>query len=154
KLVEIVDQEGLSALLVTNPTNVTYLTGFTGDSSHFILTHKTGRFSSAISGTPNKLPRNVPISPHTSAPSKKPFTRQARRYWPSSASRLSDSKAAIFRSPTARCFANRPRPPHGKAERTESNSCARSKMLAKSSKSEKPLISPIVPSQSLKPCCA
>jgi Xaa-Pro aminopeptidase len=38
ELAEMVDQEDLSALLVTNPTNVTYLTGFTGDSSHLILT--------------------------------------------------------------------------------------------------------------------
>ena len=29
--------EGLDALLVSNPTNVTYLTGFSGDSSFLIL---------------------------------------------------------------------------------------------------------------------
>jgi Xaa-Pro aminopeptidase len=31
-------QEGLDALLVTSPFNVTYLTGFTGDSSYLVLT--------------------------------------------------------------------------------------------------------------------
>jgi Xaa-Pro aminopeptidase len=34
-------QDGLDALLVTAPVNVTYLTGFTGDSSYFVLTPKT-----------------------------------------------------------------------------------------------------------------
>src|SRR5437588_5338153 len=30
--------EGVHALLVTNPVNVTYLTGFSGDSSYLVLT--------------------------------------------------------------------------------------------------------------------
>ena len=32
------DVEGLDALLVSNPLNVTYLTGFTGEASHLVLT--------------------------------------------------------------------------------------------------------------------
>ncbi len=38
KLREQIKQEGIDAVLITNPTNVTYLTGFTGDSSFFMLT--------------------------------------------------------------------------------------------------------------------
>ncbi len=33
-------KEGLDQILVTNPTNVTYLTGFQGDSSYFVLSPK------------------------------------------------------------------------------------------------------------------
>jgi Xaa-Pro aminopeptidase len=38
RLVQLLPQEGLDALLVSNPVNVTYLTGFTGDSSTVVLT--------------------------------------------------------------------------------------------------------------------
>jgi Xaa-Pro aminopeptidase len=38
KLPLTLDQEGLDALLVTNPVNVTYLTGFSGESSYLLLT--------------------------------------------------------------------------------------------------------------------
>jgi Xaa-Pro aminopeptidase len=47
-------QEGLDLLLITNPINVTYLTGFSGDSSYFILTKtkpllvSDGRFKTQI----------------------------------------------------------------------------------------------------------
>ena len=37
RLVRLLPQEGLDALLISNPVNVTYLTGFTGDSSTFVL---------------------------------------------------------------------------------------------------------------------
>src|SRR4051794_10110824 len=37
RLVQALAQEGLDALLVSNPLNVSYLTGFTGDSSHLII---------------------------------------------------------------------------------------------------------------------
>ena len=39
-LVRIIKEEKLDAFLVTNPLNVTYLTGFTGDSSFLLLTAK------------------------------------------------------------------------------------------------------------------
>jgi Xaa-Pro aminopeptidase len=38
RLRKIAATEGLDLLLITNPVNVTYLTGFSGDSSHLILT--------------------------------------------------------------------------------------------------------------------
>ena len=38
QLVCLLAQEGLDALLISNPVNVTYLTGFTGDSSTVVLT--------------------------------------------------------------------------------------------------------------------
>ncbi len=38
RLGRLLPQEGLDALLVSNPVNVTYLTGFTGDSSTVVLT--------------------------------------------------------------------------------------------------------------------
>jgi Xaa-Pro aminopeptidase len=37
RLARLLAQEGLDALLITNPVNVTYLTGFTGDSSVLVL---------------------------------------------------------------------------------------------------------------------
>jgi Xaa-Pro aminopeptidase len=48
-------EEGLDALLVSNPVNVTYLTGFTGDSSYLILSPgrtllvSDGRFTTQLS---------------------------------------------------------------------------------------------------------
>ncbi len=39
-LVRNLKKDGLDAILVTNPVNVTYLTGFTGDSSYLIATAK------------------------------------------------------------------------------------------------------------------
>ena len=47
-------EEGLDLLLITNPINITYLTGFSGDSSHFILAKSKplfvsdGRFKAQI----------------------------------------------------------------------------------------------------------
>jgi Xaa-Pro aminopeptidase len=38
RLAESLPREGIDALLVSSPVNVTYLTGFTGESSHLILT--------------------------------------------------------------------------------------------------------------------
>ncbi len=38
RLRQVIRQEGLDALLITHPVNVTYLTGFSGDSSYLILT--------------------------------------------------------------------------------------------------------------------
>src|ERR1700733_13934106 len=38
--------EGLDALLITNPVNVTYLTGFSGDSSYLILSRSKTLFIS------------------------------------------------------------------------------------------------------------
>jgi Xaa-Pro aminopeptidase len=38
KLTQTLADEALDALLITNPVNVTYLTGFSGDSSHLVLT--------------------------------------------------------------------------------------------------------------------
>jgi Xaa-Pro aminopeptidase len=38
RLARTMKSEGLDALLITNPINVTYLTGFTGDSSFLVLT--------------------------------------------------------------------------------------------------------------------
>jgi Xaa-Pro aminopeptidase len=38
RLVRLLPQEGLDALLISNPVNVTYLTSFTGDSSTVVLT--------------------------------------------------------------------------------------------------------------------
>src|SRR5690349_5128822 len=40
KLRRQLKQEGLDALLVTNYTNVTYLTGFTGDDSYLLVTRE------------------------------------------------------------------------------------------------------------------
>jgi Xaa-Pro aminopeptidase len=37
KLISLVRKTGLSALLVTNPRNVTYLTGFTGEDSYLLI---------------------------------------------------------------------------------------------------------------------
>src|SRR5947209_8803271 len=39
-LLKALKKDGVDALLVTNPTNVTYLTGFTGDSSYFVASPK------------------------------------------------------------------------------------------------------------------
>jgi Xaa-Pro aminopeptidase len=38
KLTQVLADEALAALFITNPVNVTYLTGFSGDSSHLVLT--------------------------------------------------------------------------------------------------------------------
>jgi Xaa-Pro aminopeptidase len=38
RLVRLLPEEGLDALFISNPVNVTYLTGFTGDSSTVVLT--------------------------------------------------------------------------------------------------------------------
>jgi Xaa-Pro aminopeptidase len=38
RLTQTLAEEALDALLITNPVNVTYLTGFSGDSSHLVLT--------------------------------------------------------------------------------------------------------------------
>jgi Xaa-Pro aminopeptidase len=38
KLTSTLDQEGLDALLISNPVNVTYLTGFSGESSYLLMT--------------------------------------------------------------------------------------------------------------------
>src|SRR5207248_870724 len=40
RLSRFLKEEGLDAFLVSNPVNVTYLTGFHGDSSYLILTRK------------------------------------------------------------------------------------------------------------------
>src|SRR5687767_8423932 len=40
QLVRSLKDEHLDALLVSNPVNVTYLTGFSGDSSHLLLSRK------------------------------------------------------------------------------------------------------------------
>lgn len=40
QLLRELKKDGLDAVLVTNPVNVTYLTGFMGDSSYFVLTAK------------------------------------------------------------------------------------------------------------------
>src|SRR5260370_4840770 len=37
RLLKVVKDEGLDAVLITNPINVTYLTGFSGDSSYLII---------------------------------------------------------------------------------------------------------------------
>src|SRR3954462_9775751 len=37
RLTELLTNEGLDALLITNPVNVTYLTGFSGESSYLVL---------------------------------------------------------------------------------------------------------------------
>ena len=42
---------GVDALLVTNFTNVTYLTGFTGDDSYLLVLAKATTWSSAIRAT-------------------------------------------------------------------------------------------------------
>src|SRR6266536_6102265 len=39
-LLRTIKKDGFDALLVTNPVNVTYLTGFTGDSSYFLASSK------------------------------------------------------------------------------------------------------------------
>ena len=39
-LVRDLKKDGLDALLVTNPVNVTYLTGFAGEASYLVLTPK------------------------------------------------------------------------------------------------------------------
>jgi len=39
-LIRTLKKDGVDALLITNPVNVTYLTGFTGDSSHLVCTAK------------------------------------------------------------------------------------------------------------------
>src|ERR1700747_3713769 len=36
-LIRLIDSQGVDALLITNPINVSYLTGFSGDSSYLIL---------------------------------------------------------------------------------------------------------------------
>src|SRR5947209_11510510 len=38
RLTRLLNEEGLDALLVANPVNVTYLTGFSGDSSALVVT--------------------------------------------------------------------------------------------------------------------
>src|ERR1700694_5967581 len=40
RLTLLIKKEGLDALLVSNPINVTYLTGFSGDSSYLVLGRK------------------------------------------------------------------------------------------------------------------
>jgi Xaa-Pro aminopeptidase len=40
RLARLLKEEGLDALLISNPVNVTYLTGFSGDSSYLILHRK------------------------------------------------------------------------------------------------------------------
>ncbi len=54
RILNALASEGIDALLVTNPINVTYLTGFTGDSSYLILSPKRtllvsdGRFTEQL----------------------------------------------------------------------------------------------------------
>ena len=56
---------GLDALVVSKPINVTYLTGFTGDSSYLILDRKSallvsdGRFTEQIEGECPGLPAHI-----------------------------------------------------------------------------------------------
>ncbi|HVS37468.1 MAG TPA: aminopeptidase P family N-terminal domain-containing protein, partial [Gemmataceae bacterium] len=38
RLARLLSEEGVDAFLISNPVNVTYLTGFTGDSSTVVLT--------------------------------------------------------------------------------------------------------------------
>jgi Xaa-Pro aminopeptidase len=46
RLWKLVKQAGAAGLLVTNEKNVTYLTGFTGDSSYLLVTHRESRIVS------------------------------------------------------------------------------------------------------------
>jgi Xaa-Pro aminopeptidase len=54
RLTRVMVAEGLDALLITNPVNITYLTGFSGDSSYLILTRRRailvsdGRFTEQL----------------------------------------------------------------------------------------------------------
>src|SRR4051812_9552922 len=54
RLLAGLDAEGLDALLITNPLNVTYLTGFTGEASALVLSQRhailvsDGRFTEQI----------------------------------------------------------------------------------------------------------
>ena len=68
KLVRRFAEEGIDALLITSVSNVTYLTGFTGDSSFLILTkdraagqrsalHATDRRRVRGPGHPHSAPR-------------------------------------------------------------------------------------------------
>ena len=40
RLDEVLREEGLDALLISSPVNVTYLTGFSGESSYLVLTRE------------------------------------------------------------------------------------------------------------------
>ena len=51
---------GVDALLVTNFTNVTYLTGFTGDDSYLLLHRRQGESSSAIPRYTTQLEQECP----------------------------------------------------------------------------------------------
>src|SRR5215471_18299428 len=54
QLAQCLADEGLDALLLTNPVNVTYLTGFSGESSYLVLTRERdvlvsdGRFTTQL----------------------------------------------------------------------------------------------------------
>ena len=66
RLARLLPDEGVDALLISNPVNVTYLTGFTGDSSVVVLTPRPRPSSSAIRATPARSPTSAPAWKRTS----------------------------------------------------------------------------------------
>ena len=73
----------LDALLVSSPTNVAYLTGFTGDSSVLLVGARNGTSSSPMAVSPRSSIRNARGSRPTSGPARKTMNQaiaQAGRF--------------------------------------------------------------------------
>src|SRR5262249_31590884 len=73
RLTRLLTEEGLDAVLVTNPVNVTYLSGFTGDTSALVMT----RDRSLLVSHP-RFPRPIPdecpgLETYIRTPAQKPF---------------------------------------------------------------------------------
>jgi Xaa-Pro aminopeptidase len=65
RLRRLLDEEGLDALLITNPINVTYLTGFRGDSTYLVLERQKellisdGRYAQQLAEECPGLPAHI-----------------------------------------------------------------------------------------------
>ena len=107
RLVSILEAEKIDALLITSPLNVTYLTGFSGESSYLVLGRDRARSSSATPASPSRSPRSAPAWRRTSARRPRTSTRRRPRSLDEArALQPSASRAATSPSPSWRCSAS------------------------------------------------
>jgi Xaa-Pro aminopeptidase len=97
QLAQCLADEGLDALLLSSPVNVTYLTGFSGESSYLVLTRQRPVLVSDFrftEQTPNRSPPSAPASKRLSARRRRRCTRPSPRSSAGSAAGASASRAA------------------------------------------------------------
>src|SRR5579872_318740 len=73
RLTRLLTEEGLDALLVANPVNVTYLTGFSGDSSAFVATRSRAILVSDPRYTGQIADECPTVETFIRTPAQKPF---------------------------------------------------------------------------------